>query len=305
MSTPLHYTWRKRRARAPVPLLVLLPLLFAPGARAESIQERFDRGRLEFGYKNFGNAIAILTPLLKPEVRLTREDDIVAAYEMLGLSHFYTGEEDEAREMFTQLLYIRPEHRLDPFLVPPPAVAFFDRIRNDPALKAKLEKIERERRAREQAEARKPPRTVVRRIYLQRDRQVNQWWLTLVPFGAGQFQNDHVTKGVLLAVGEGVALSTNIVCYLLLDALAKDNGKYASEDLELARGLQVTQYVSLGVFTAAVIYGIIDANVYYQPVVRGTYRKTREETDEQDTDPAAVVPMAVPGGAGLGLSMRF
>lgn len=299
-----------------VKLLALLLLAAVPAvARADSVPERFDRGKAEFEHKNFGNAIGILKELLYPVVQLTSEDDIVTAREMLGLSYFYVGEKDKAREEFTLLLYLRPRHRLDPFLVPPPAVAFFDRIWNEPAMKEKLEKIEKERKEKERIEAakkkEKPPKTVVRRIYLQSQEEHHSRFLTFLPFGVGQFQNGHNVKGILLASGGGLALVTNITCFSLLYGLRKtwldERGrtKYYYEDKELADALTVTGYVTFGVFMATWLYGIIDASIYFEPVVTTPYEKTREEKEELDGEPASLLPTVFPGGAGLTFSTRF
>jgi len=296
-----------------VKLLTLFLLAAVPAVtRADSVPERFDRGRAEFEHKNFGNAIGILKELLYPAVLLTSEDDIVTAREMLGLSYFYVGEKDKAREEFTLLLYLRPRHRLDPFLVPPPAVAFFDRIWNDPAMKEKLEKIEKERKEKERLEAakkkEKPPKTYVRRIYMQSREEHHSRFLTFLPFGVGQFQNKHNVKGILLASSGGLALITNITCYALRYSLRKQDpitGQYGYEDTELAEALEITQFVSLGVFLATWVYGVIDASIYFEPVVTTPYEKTREEKEELDGEPTSLLPAVFPGGAGLTFSARF
>ena len=94
-------------------------------AWADSVSERFAAAQAEFGYKNFENAAKLLHPLLHPHVQLTAEDDIVKARQMLGLAYFYLGDPNRSREEFIALLYLRPDSRLDPFLIPPPAVQFF------------------------------------------------------------------------------------------------------------------------------------------------------------------------------------
>jgi hypothetical protein len=296
--------------RLKIPALLLLAALPAV-ARADSIPERFDRGRAEFEHKNFGNAIEILKDLLYPAVQLAREDDIVAAREMLGLSYFFVGEKEKAQEEFTLLLYLRPRHRLDPFLVPPPAVAFFDRIWNDPVMKEKLEKIEKERREKERLEAEKekekPPKTVVRRIYMQSREEHHSRLLTLLPFGIGQFQNGHTTKGILLASGGGLALVTNITCLGLIWGLRKKDvdGHRYYEDVQLAEAVEITGYVSFGVFLATWIYGVIDASIHFEPVVKTPYTRTKEETKELDGESTSLLPAVFPGGAGLSFSARF
>lgn len=292
-------------------MALLLILAFATTAGADTVFERFDRGKAEFEHKNFGNAINILKGLLHPAVQLTKEDDIVKAREMLGLAYFYTGKEAKAKEEFTQLLYLRPRHRLDPFLVPPPAVAFFDQIWNDPVMKEKLEKIEKERKEKERIEAEKktekPPKTVVRRIYMHSREEHHSRFLTLLPFGIGQFQNGHTTKGILLASGGGLALITNVTCIGLLYGLRKRdiNGDLYYEDVGAAEALEIVTYVSFGVFLATWAYGIIDATLYFEPVVRTPYEKTREEKEELDGEPASLLPTLFPGGAGLTFSTRF
>jgi hypothetical protein len=284
-------------------------LTFATTVWADTVFERFDRGKAEFEHKNFGNAIEILKELLYPTVQLTKEIDIVKAREMLGLSYFYTIEEVRAKEEFTQLLYLRPRYRLDPFLVPPPAVAFFDQIWNDPTMKEKLEKIENERKDKERLEAKKekPPKTIVRRIYMQSREEHHSRLLTFLPLGVGQFQNGHTTKGILLASGGGLSLAANVTCLGLLYGLRKRdvNGNRYYEDVPLAEALEIVTYVSFGVFLATWAYGVIDAGIYFEPVVKTPYVKTKEEKEELDKKPTSLLPIVFPGGAGLTFSTRF
>jgi tetratricopeptide (TPR) repeat protein len=284
---------------------LLLPAVPGP-ARADSIAERFASGKLEFDHKNFGNAINLLRPLLFPVVQLTRTDDIVAAREMLGLAYFYVGQEQEAQEEFKLLLYLRPRHRLDPFLVPPQAVRFFDQIWSDPAMAEKIEKIEKERLERERLEAEKQKqqaKTLVRRQYLKETDIERFRIIAFLPFGLGQFQNGHTVKGILLASGGGLSLAANIVCYSLLVALANDNGKYSPAEVPVAKALRITQYVTAGVFAATWIYGVIDANIYFEPVTHGPALPVREETEE--IQPTTLAPTALPGGAGMIWTGRF
>jgi len=256
-------------------MALVLVLLLCRAAGADSISERLNRGASEFAYKNFANAAGILEKLLYPTLQLTAEEDIVTAREMLGLCYFYMGREQEARKEFTALLYLRPGHRLDPFLIPPPAVTFFDRIRNEP------------------------------RIFFERDRLRRSRLIAFLPFGLGQFQNGDSLKGILLATGGGLSLTANIVCYSLLVALANDNGNYAREDLDLARGLRIGQYVSLGIFAAGWIYGAIDANIYFKPLTDPPYRKAREEEQVMGDKTSSLLPVGMPGGAGFSFQTRF
>ncbi|MBN2493980.1 MAG: hypothetical protein JXR96_05260 [Deltaproteobacteria bacterium] len=293
-------------------LLAGAALALAPPARADSVQERFAAAKLQFEYKNFEQAVEALGPLLSPTVLLTREEDIVEAREMLGLALFYLGKEAAARDEFVELLYLRPGHRLDAFLVPPPAVQFFEAIRNEPAMKEKLDQIERERReAAERARQAEKPPTEIRRIYLHRETEVHHRALAFMPFGIGQFQNHHDVKGHVLLWSELALLAGYGSCVITLLALRDDN--YDFEKTELAQGAYVGQFVFGGLFLGAVVYGIVDANVYYEPELKRPFEAVREELEEARPEapkkPAAggaqIAPFVQPGGAGLQLQLRF
>jgi len=302
--------------RALPAVLALVACLAGGLARAASMEERFQAARLEFEYKNFGKAIEQLRPLLEPTVQLTREADIAAAREMLGLAYFYTGDQVRSREELLELLYLRPLHRLDPFLIPPPAVGFFDAIRAEPALKEKLEQIERERQQALEAERRrKEAQAAVTRVYLERTRSEHWWALNLLPFGIPQFQNGHRTKGIALAVTGGLSLLVNVMSGLVVWGLADDDLRYAHDELGLANGFQITQYTSLAVFGALWIYGVADGFYYFEDSTVEPFQRVREETvrpEGAESAPAApppgpggLVPLAVPGGVGLGWQLRF
>lgn len=294
-------------------VIVLFIVLFSGAALADSVAERFSQARLQFEYKNFDKAIEILDSLLYPQVQLTSEPDIVKAREMLGLAYFYTGHKDKAREEFTALLYLRPKHRLDTFLVPPPAVRFFDGIWKDPKMKDRLEQIERERIAAQQAAAKKRKNpSVVKRIYLERTITQKSWVMVFLPFGMGQFQNGKTALGITLAATEGLALLTNVVSWSLRWALEEKTGGY--KDPSIAEGLRLTQYAALGVFVGLYAYGVIDAWVGFQPKVVEPFERVREEVQAPkpaDNDSGAkpmsttIVPGVFPSGAGLEVLVRF
>jgi hypothetical protein len=294
-------------------LLLLFGLLvgtgYSPVASADSATVHFSAGKLEFDHKRFNETIQHLQSVLYPTVLLTEEDTIVQAREMLGLSYFYVGLPEKAQEEFKLLLYLRPRHRLNPFLIPPPAVIFFDQLWNDPAMKEKLEKIEKERQEKARLESEKnqqlsqPQPTLVRRVYLKQVETHRSRLVTFLPFGLGQFQNGHTLKGVLLASGSGVALATNILSYSFLSALALSDGKYSKGDVPLAERLKITQYVSLGFFAATWIYGIIDANIYFESVTKNPVQTEREENDVPSPATTGFFPMLSPSGGGLVFSV--
>jgi hypothetical protein len=290
---------------------IIIPIVWfsAQVSFAESPKKTLERGTLEFDHKNFGNAVKILRPLIYPVIQLTSEDDIVKAHEILALSHFYIGKQKEAKDEFVLLLYLHPGHKLDPFLVPPAAVSFFQQIKNDPELKAKLEKIERERKEKEARLAKqndkKNKKPAGYKLYFERTEVFNSRLIAFLPFGLGQFQNNQSEKGIAFAVVEGAALITNISSYWALIGLANEDGRYSDEDITLARGLRVTQYVSLAILAASFIYGVIDANIYFEPSTLGPYKQIRQEEVVPGANKPTITPTAIPSGAGLSFSMQF
>ena len=115
-----------------------------------------------------------------------------------------------AREAFIHLLSIDPDQTLDPFLVPPPIVEFFDQVRADAEpelapLRERKRQLQEQERLAEEARRRLlaeehvrsgPPSKVVvveEHIYM----------LNFLPFGVGQFQNGDTTKGIIIAVVPG------------------------------------------------------------------------------------------------------
>lgn len=101
-------------------------------------------------------------------------------------------------------------------------------------------------------------------IYIQKEVRINRRWLTVLPFGVGQFQNGDNGKGGVLATIQIIALSTNMISYFAAERLRSDTGFYTPNDKEIAEGWRVGQFVSLGVLVGFYLYGVIDALVYFE-----------------------------------------
>ncbi len=266
------------------------------------------RGKLEFYHKNFENAINLLHGLFYPEKRLNRESEIVEALELLALSYFYTGQENQAKTYFTKLLYVRPDHQLDPFIVPPPAVLFFNQIQARPEIQnRRLQKSEEEavRRLPKKEKQPEPAKTLVNDIYYERTIEHHSRIWMFLPFGLGQFKNGHTTKGAILASTQASALATNIFCYLLLTSMKNENGNFASTDVSLVKGLRTTGYISLGIFISLWIYGMVDANMYFQPMTETPFIKTKQESRMTSAPTTRLQPVIMPKGVGFVFSTRF
>lgn len=258
-------------------LALLLPAiaLAAPPPDLKRAKDRY-----EFGA--YADAAGAVREILARRKDLS-EADAVEAYRILGLCEFQLGDRGAARSAFVSLLSIDPDYALDPFLVPPQIVEFFDRVKREaePEL-APLR--ERRRLLREQQrlaeEARRkllaeeaarsgPPSKVVlvqERIYLFN-------WL---PFGAGQFQNGETGKGTTIAISQVLLGAANIAAIVVHSELAASARRcsyspgcsdppYSDTTRQQLRTLDIIKYASAGLFWGIYGYSVYDAHVHYVP----------------------------------------
>ncbi len=260
------------------------------------------RDRYEFGA--YADAAGAARELLARNPGLP-EAEALEAWRILGLAEYQLGDRRQAREAFVNLLSIDPDYALDAFLVPPPIVEFFDKVKHDneaslaPLRERRRQLKEQERLAEEarrkllaeeQARSGPPTKTVLvqERIYLFN-------WL---PFGAGQFQNGQTVKGTVIAASQVTLGVVNIVAILVHNQIAGDpsrrcslqdatncsNPPISDSDRVLLRRIDTVKYVSAGLFWGLYAYGVIDAHLHYVP---------RVETE------------VIPGGGAVKLSWSF
>ena len=232
------------------------------------------RDRYEFGaYADAAGAARELLSRTPPPP----EPVAIEAWRILGLAEYQLGDKAAARDAFIHLLSLDPDQTLDPFLVPPPIVDFFDKVRSDaepelaPLRERKRQLAEQERLAEEAIRSGPPSKVIVvqEHIYL----------LNFLPFGVGQFQNGDTTKGIVIAVSQVVFGAINIGAIFAHNAIADDPSRRCSvstptncsnppipdSDRALLNNIDVVKYVSAGLFWGVYIYGVADALVHYVP----------------------------------------
>jgi tetratricopeptide (TPR) repeat protein len=260
-----------------VPLLVALALTASPELKRA-------KDRFEFGA--YADAAGALRHLLRGEPDLS-DDEAVDAYRMLGISEYHLGDLPQARAAFVNLLSYDPDYTLDPFLVPPPIVEYFDRVKreHEPALAPLRERrraLRKQQRLADDAKRRLlaeeaartgPPTKVVRvqeRLYL----------FNWMPLGAGQFQNGQRAKGTAIAAGQIATGLVNIAAILVHNQLAEDRTRtcfsgqpgcskppYTDSDRQLLGRVEAVKYVSAAFFWALYGYGVYDAHRHFVPLV--------------------------------------
>ena len=263
--------------------MTALPLLLALSLTAPPELKRA-KDRFEFGA--YAEAAGALRQLLAGDPDLT-EAEFVDAYRMLGISEYYLGDQLQARSAFVNLLSHDPDYSLDPFLVPPAIVEFFDRVKKEheaalEPLRERKRTLEAEERLAEDAKrkllaeeaARTGPPTRVVRV------EQHHYFFNWLPLGAGQFQNGETAKGTAIAAGELVLGAVNIGAYLLHNQIAQNrkgdcvSGQpncskppYTDSDRQLLSQIDTVKYVSAALFWAVYAYGVWDAHRNYVPLV--------------------------------------
>jgi hypothetical protein len=274
---------------APLPLLFLLlqtnparPVVRPPAPAANPSQD-FARGRTAFNRGEYARAIELLRPLLYPETRLESEAEIASAHRMLGVAHLYERQNAEATDEFRKFLQLRPDYRMDRLLDPPMVVDFFNNVLKEQ--EAELADLERKRRQAQDDERRRLDALRAGPTFVVRNYDRNSLLISFVPFGAGQFQNGHRTKGwfflgteaALATVSIG-AMATNFALYGVKPTLQCEPSAEAAagvcpegfkESPERARSdlLKKVQVASGVLFFATAIWGVTDAVLNFQPRV--------------------------------------
>ncbi|HLL52128.1 MAG TPA: hypothetical protein VK447_01195 [Myxococcaceae bacterium] len=282
---------------------VVLALLSAPPAFAQDAappDPEVAAIRVQFEYGKFPEA------LQRAQARIDRgaldDEDLAELHKYAGLAAFNLNNLKEAERHLAALLRLDPDYSLDPFVVPPPAIEYFEKLRRQNAgeldvirqekraeaarrkrMEAERERVqllaEEQRRRLEELSRKVTVRVVERRNYL----------VNFVPFGAGQFQQGRATLGLLLATSQGALAASSIIGYAAHEAL------YTTRSIELddrlsptgkatvtfygipseregeARMWRLVKVISATGFYALYGYGVIDSLFHHRDEVVTTH----------------------------------
>jgi hypothetical protein len=263
-----------------IPLLLALALSASPHGDLKRARDRF-----EFGA--WADAAGSTRGWLTDHPDATGPD-AMEAWRILGISEFHLGDLNQSRSAFVSLLSLDPDYALDPFLVPPPVVEFFDRVKKEhepqlAPLRDRKRAIEEQQRLAEEArrklileeQARTGPPTKVIKV------QERIYLFNWMPFGAGQFQNGHKAKGTLIAATEIALAVVNLGAIIAHNSIADDRSRrcsvvdptncsrppYTDADRLTLQRLDYAKYLSAAAFWGVYAYGVYDAHRYYVPRV--------------------------------------
>jgi hypothetical protein len=226
---------------------VVAMMFFALSARADEAATAAVRQALErYELGDYEGVVQALRPLVDADAPGLSAADRVEALRSFGIASVLTGRRVAAEGAFVLLLRADPRSELDPTLVRPEAVSFFNEVR-----------------ARWRAE----------RVAAYRKNHGRRYAiLNLLP-PAGQFQNRERKKGYTLLAAEVLLLATNISTGVLLNQWEGPNHLFLGHE-NTARALIPVNIASFAVLLSVVAYGIVDGFVMGH---RLTLSEQREE----------------------------
>ena len=230
-------------------------VILAQTVSTVDVDAELRRAGNEYAYGNYEEAILQLQDLLYP-MRLSSESQVIEARELLGLCYYLTDRFEQVAAEFAKLLYLNPDHKLDPFSIPPPVIEAFENVRRQ--LEPQLDEIRQQK-----------VNPTVTRIAKPHQKQLaapspiqiieRSDFATFLPFGVGQFQNGDKSLGVLFAGTEAALLALNIAAYFL--------ARYSAESPEAIQKLMVLQYASATLFGVTWSIGVFQARLHFQPTI--------------------------------------
>ncbi len=210
------------------------------------------------------------------------------ARKYLAAAYLFTTRAADAEHQFALLLALDPDYQLDPALFPAEIRAIFASVRarvlqEERARADRVERAESERRAAEAARllAENARLDALRELAMRETVvEMHTRWIAAIPFGVGQFQNGHAAFGTTLAVSEGLLAGAAITLKILHDALPTPStfallapaDQVEATNLEL--GYRVANLITMGVFVALVLTGIVDAQLRFVPSLARTRPRT-------------------------------
>ena len=245
----------------------------------ENVVEVMRRARNYFEYGDYASTTRILKRLIDSG-KFESAELRAEAYRLLGLSYFYQSKRGDAYQAFLELAYVDPDAELDPFYVPPAAVALLELVKKD--AEKQLAPLRAQRRAEEEARRRVAQEEANRRRQreledeqrrlsalaptIERRVVQREYWVSLLPFGVGQLQNGDRSLGIGLATAQVIAGATSGGSALLIESLRDPStGKFGGGVYPLAQRLNVAKWVGAALFYGLWLGGALHASLNFQP----------------------------------------
>jgi hypothetical protein len=240
-------------------------------------------------------------------------------HKLLAVSYLFLGNQTEAEKNFIEILSNDPEFTLDPLVFPIDVIDFFSEVKRRHA--ERLDALSAARAAEDiarQKEAAQKSRLELeklkRNVYLGREVRRRSLLVAFLPFGAGQFQNDHRVKGALFLSGELLLTAASVTTFVLHERLRRVAADPIESSSDLARydrletGTRIANTACVTALSALAIAGIIDSLFYFQKETI-TWRRLDEREIPVELRPrpvaARIAPFAAPGALGIFADLEF
>lgn len=262
-----------------------------------TVDDELRRAKNEYAYGNYEAAKKRLLGLLYP-MRVYSDAQVKEARLYLGLAYYLLDERNQTEEEFAKLLYLAPDYQLDPFTIAPPIIELFEKVRTK---HQKQLDVIRDRKVKE-AKDKGPAPGLQREIKVIRTERSE--FMSYMPFGLGQFQNEDYGWGAFFAVTEVLLLAANIGSYVWVST-RKVGGlhQYRPSDEGTVQNLLLVQYASAALLVATWSIGVFHARLHFVPVSeRTTIRdvESKQSSPGGSTSEGSTLP-----NIGLGLTFEF
>ncbi len=263
--------------------------------------EELQAARESFRAGDYDAAIGKFSALLYPTSRLARASSIAEAHLLLGVCFFETGRKDSAEREFEEALFLDDSLTLSDTLFSNDAIAFFSVVLSKQQ-KSAVDAAEKERLARKKQALNRAFQNLV---VLEKRR----YWVNIMPFGAGQFQNGDTKKGTAFFVAEALTGGATVGIWSYQVIKYGFGGRVPRDEIDTVNTLQIIQIGAGAAFWGILAWGIIDSLANYEHAVKReadpSLLKDLEKIFENESSGVSLVPLIGPETQGVSLAWEF
>ncbi len=249
---------------------VSLPTLLFAALLAASAPESVLKGAIDdFEFGEHGAAAEKLQSILKPNV-LKSKENVIVARQYLGACYYLLSKKDQSRTQFSMLLALDPTHRLDPAVFSPALVKLFQQVRAETGLALAEPPPKKPEPKTLKVEPTPPPPI---ELVVPAPALAHNAALSLIPFGGGQFANNHPIRGGLFAAAEVGLLATALATFVQFESLKIEfvdgnTGKvtdvrFDPRDVDRANRLQSIYLATFWTGIVVMAAGVVEALISY------------------------------------------
>lgn len=244
------------------------------GGAAATFEEALYNADNAWVYGSFDEVIAALRPWMLPAPPPVSETVLLRAWERLGASAWYEGDEELASIAFLELLRLDSQARLDPFVHPNLLVRFFDNVRSENAAELALDT---------------PGVAGGETVYIERSVQTQSILVSMLPFGWGFFAADRDGLATTYLITEVALGATSAGLYWANEAQRGPDGLY--DDATVPERRRRIQTITGWSFFALVATNMVHGALAHRSITSVEYRTLTEPPSElRDPESSAAPP---------------